>query len=73
MKLLSWNCRGLGGPSTISQLKKLVRVSLPDVTFICETKQKSGFVNTVCRSLKCKGHWEVVDPVESRGYASILE
>lgn len=67
MKLLAWNCRGLGSPSTIPQLKESIRQSLSDVTFLSETKQKKGFVNTVCRRLKCKDRWEVVDPIGSKG------
>lgn len=48
MKLLSWNCRGLEVPSTISQLKDTVSLYLPDITFICETKQKMGDLLVVC-------------------------
>lgn len=67
MRLLSWNCRGLGEASTISQLKESQRLYLPDMTFVCETKQKSSFVKTVCRKLKCKENWEVVDPIGKKG------
>lgn len=35
-----WNCRGLRGASTISQLKESVRFHLPDFVFVCETKNK---------------------------------
>lgn len=67
MRLLAWNCWGLGDPSTISQLKESVRLYLPNITFISETKQKNRFVNTVCRMLKCKDRWEVDDPIGKRG------
>lgn len=67
MKLLAWNRRGLGRPSTIPQLKESIRLSLPNITFLSETKQKNGFVNTVCRRLKCKDRWEFVDPISSKG------
>lgn len=62
MKLLSWNCRGLGGPFTISQLKDTVRLYLPDITFICEIKQKKGFVSSVCKRLRCRDRWDIVEP-----------
>jgi exonuclease III len=38
MKLLSWNCRGLGKPSAVRALKKLLKVTCPDVVFLVETK-----------------------------------
>lgn len=37
MKIISWNCRGLGSPRTIPSLKYLVRVYKPNILFICET------------------------------------
>lgn len=67
MRLLSWNCRGLGGASTISQLKESQRLYLPDMTFVCETKQKVSFIKTVCRQLQCKNNWAVVDPIGKSG------
>lgn len=42
--------RGLGGPSTISQLKE------------SETK-KNSFVTTVCRKLKFQTRWISVEPI----------
>lgn len=67
IKLLVWNCRGLGDLFRISQLKEYsTRLNLPDITFLCETKQKKGFVNTVVRRLKCKERWDVVDTIGSK-------
>lgn len=67
MKALAWNCRGLGGPSTIWQLKEAIRLHLPDIIFLSETKQKKGFVNTVCKRWKYKDRWVVVDPTKRSG------
>lgn len=67
MRILTWNSRGLGGPSTISQLKESQRLYHPNMTFECETMQKSSFVKTVCRNLKCRNNWEVVDPIGKAG------
>lgn len=64
MKLMVWNYRGLGGPFIISQLKESQILYLPDIIFISETKQNKGFVSIVCRKLKVKDRWDVV---ESRG------
>lgn len=38
MKILSWNCRGLGNPAAVRALKKLIRFNCPDVVFLMETK-----------------------------------
>ncbi|GAU36575.1 hypothetical protein TSUD_362450 [Trifolium subterraneum] len=37
MIILSWNCRGLGGPSAIPNLKKLAQGHKPDILFLSET------------------------------------
>ncbi|KAK6131005.1 hypothetical protein DH2020_035250 [Rehmannia glutinosa] len=62
MKACVWNCRGLGGPSTVSQLKEAWRFHLPDILCVCETKKKMAFVKTVCRNLKVGSNWHCVDP-----------
>ncbi|XP_057453198.1 uncharacterized protein LOC130745070 [Lotus japonicus] len=38
MKILSWNCRGLGNLLTVRALKQLIHSKDPDVVFISETK-----------------------------------
>jgi exonuclease III len=38
MKILSWNCQGLGNPRTVRALKKLLAIQQPDIAFIMETK-----------------------------------
>jgi exonuclease III len=46
MKLLSWNCRGLGKPSAIRALKKLLQSHQPSIVYLMETKfQQSDFHN----------------------------
>jgi exonuclease III len=42
MNIISWNCRGLGGPTTVPSLKYLVCVYKPDVLFLCETLSNSN-------------------------------
>lgn len=63
MRILAWNCRGIGGPSTISQLKESIRLNFPGIIFICETKQSKGFMGTVCKKLKFGKRWMVIDPI----------
>ena len=41
MRLMSWNCRGVGRAPTARSLKALVRDEGPDVLFLVETKVKS--------------------------------
>jgi exonuclease III len=38
MKILSWNCQGLGNPRTVRALLKLLQNNQPDIIFIMETK-----------------------------------
>jgi hypothetical protein len=37
MRLVAWNCRDIGSPSTIPDLKYLVRHFNPDILFLSET------------------------------------
>lgn len=67
IKIVSWNCRGLWGPSIISHLKETMKRQESDLTFICETKQKKPFVQPVCRKLKLADRWQVIDPVGRSG------
>ena len=39
MKILSWNCHGLGNQTTVDVLSHLVREKAPNVLFLMETKQ----------------------------------
>jgi exonuclease III len=38
MKLLSWNCRGLGKSSAVRALRQLILTHHPDIVFLTETK-----------------------------------
>ncbi|XP_020992689.1 uncharacterized protein LOC110278775 [Arachis duranensis] len=61
MKLLSWNCQGLGRPLTIHNLKRICKSYSPEVGFICETKNQSRQVEGKLRSCGFK-EWFIVDP-----------
>ena len=39
MKLMSWNCRGLGNQRAMDVLSHLVQVKAPKILFLMETKQ----------------------------------
>ncbi|XP_017604818.1 uncharacterized protein LOC108451663 [Gossypium arboreum] len=52
MRILSWNCRGVGNPATIRELKQLLVANVPDIVFLCETKIHSkGFshIRSICK------------------------
>jgi exonuclease III len=55
MKILSWNCRGLGNPSAVRALRKLLNKQCPDVVFLMETRlqnlDKKAKCNLVCGPL----------------------
>lgn len=67
MRIISWIYRGLGGPSTIPQLEESLRLYLPDLLFLCETKQSSCFIKSKCKSLSLGKNWDVVEPVGKKG------
>ncbi|XP_010694404.1 uncharacterized protein LOC104907208 [Beta vulgaris subsp. vulgaris] len=58
MKILSWNCRGLGNPRTVNTFRSWCWRDRPNIVFLMETmidkqalekvKQKCGFVNGIC-------------------------
>lgn len=66
-RALAWNCRGMGGPSTISQLKGSIRLYVLNIIFVCETKQSKSFMGTVCKNLRLGERWIVKDPVGRKG------
>ncbi|XP_042988754.1 uncharacterized protein LOC122316289 [Carya illinoinensis] len=68
MNLLSWNCRGLGNPQTVSFLKLLVKEKNPSMIFLMETKCGKGRLEEVRRILG----FESCLTVESRGSAGGL-
>ncbi|XP_057426426.1 uncharacterized protein LOC130719838 [Lotus japonicus] len=42
MKIISWNCRGLGNRPTVRALQGLIHSEAPDVVFVMETKLSSS-------------------------------
>ncbi|XP_071724704.1 uncharacterized protein [Rutidosis leptorrhynchoides] len=52
MKILSWNCQGLGSPLTIRALTALVAKEKPDVIFLVETKNRELVLSRIHRKLR---------------------
>ncbi|TYH19506.1 hypothetical protein ES288_A05G357200v1 [Gossypium darwinii] len=56
MRIICWNCRGVGNPATVRDLKQLLIANDPDIIFLCETKSnanKFDFVRRKCRIEGC--------------------
>ncbi|PPS07048.1 hypothetical protein GOBAR_AA13599 [Gossypium barbadense] len=52
MKFLCWNCRGLGNPAKLRELKQLIVANNPDLNFLSETKMSDNEfrrVQNICR------------------------
>jgi electron transfer flavoprotein alpha subunit len=44
MKILYWNCRGLGRLETVQELMRLIKVHQPKFLFLSETRQNKNVV-----------------------------
>lgn len=62
MKILAWNCRGIGGTSTVSKLKESIRLHNLDIMFLSETKHIVDIMRKVGKQLKCEDRWLVKKP-----------
>ena len=54
MKILVWNCCGLGNPWAVQGLKHLLKDQVLDIVFLSETKLKEGEMKT----LKNRMQWD---------------
>lgn len=55
MSYLSWNCRGLGQPQCVHELRFLVRRFQPSFLFLCETKLRGREMDGLRSSLSFFG------------------
>ncbi|GLT60633.1 hypothetical protein SLA2020_333910 [Shorea laevis] len=51
MKVVSWNCQGLGSALTVRNLRDLCFKYQPDLVFLCETKQQTPLLEKHRRKL----------------------
>ncbi|XP_043693127.1 uncharacterized protein LOC122643577 [Telopea speciosissima] len=68
MRLLGWNCQGLGRPSTVRALHHLLRRDNPDVVFLRETKSKDAVIERIMR----RGNFHGLVMVKPEGAAGSL-
>ncbi|XP_050217883.1 uncharacterized protein LOC130015136 [Mercurialis annua] len=66
MKLIFWNCQGLGNPLTIQQLKTMCKTANPDMVILVETKNKLDKTLTLTKPLKFQKHF-VIEPQGNSG------
>ena len=59
MSTLSYNCRGLGNPSTVCELRKIVRQEAPSLLFVMETKIRGKRVEDLRATLGFAGCFAV--------------
>ncbi|XP_071924702.1 uncharacterized protein [Coffea arabica] len=71
MRVLVWNCQGAGSPLTISQLRKACNLLSPSVVFLCETKNRDKYMETVRKRLNFD-HSAVVESMNRFGRMALL-
>ncbi|XP_026383682.1 uncharacterized protein LOC113279193 [Papaver somniferum] len=57
MKILSWNCQGIGNPHTRDYLHFCLTNNDPDIFFLCETKAQSNNMRFYLSQTKYPHYW----------------
>lgn len=71
MRLLHWNCQGLGNPLTIPHIKDIMRSHNPDIMLLVETKNVNSVVQNLAKDLGYK-NVEIVSASGSSGGVAIF-
>ncbi|MBA0844700.1 hypothetical protein Goarm_023082, partial [Gossypium armourianum] len=71
IKLLCWNCRGLGNPETVRKFKQLLVDTNLDVIFLWGTKMQSNNFSRVRNQCRMDGCLEVNSTGRSGGLAML--
>ncbi|MBA0688546.1 hypothetical protein Goari_006323 [Gossypium aridum] len=69
MKKFSWNCREVGNPAAVRELKQLLIANGPDVIFLCETKIHSNSFSRIRSIYRMEGCLAVSSGGKSSGLA----
>jgi len=71
MKIISWNCQGLGNPLTIQELRALIALERTSIVFLIETKNKATMVESICRKLQFQ-HFFLENPTGIAGGLALM-
>ena len=63
MRILSWNCQGVGNTPTVRHLQEILGQYFPEIIFLSETKKKRWYIEGLVEKL---GFHDVLT-VEPRG------
>ena len=69
MKILSWNCQGLGNPWTVRNLRSIVNDQGPMVCFLMETRLEKEGLKEWCGDLPFQNKFVVKYPNTGGGLA----
>ena len=69
MKILSWNCRGLGQPRTVQELVCLSKTHQPNVIFLSETRKNKDYVERLRYRLGMSNVFTYSSPGKGGGLA----
>ena len=72
MKLVSWNCRGLGNPSKIEAVKDLLKIDSPEILMLQETKIEGEALLEISRTKWNKRTGKVVSARGTSGGLATL-
>ncbi|XP_015958038.1 uncharacterized protein LOC107482150 [Arachis duranensis] len=68
MSIISWNCRGVAAPATVSELHSMCKQLKPAIVFLMETRARESTI----KKLKRRLHFEHVFHIELRGLSGGL-
>ena len=71
MRLICWNCQGLGSPLTIQAIRALVAKEKPAILFLMETKNKEDVVKRMQRKLQFRECF-IVNPLGLAGRLAVF-
>lgn len=71
MSILSWNCRGLGNPTSVQVLVDLIHSRKPNIVFFIETFTRRNRLNPIKTKVGFSGFF-VVDNVGHRGGLALM-
>ncbi|MBA0874615.1 hypothetical protein Goshw_019304, partial [Gossypium schwendimanii] len=69
MNIFCWNCRGVGNPATVRELKQLLVANTPNVIFLCEIKIQSNGLSRIRSRCRLEGCLAVNSDGKSGGLA----